>query len=274
LESLLADDDIKTRKLVIDELCAEKDKNKEVVESLAHSTNPKVSAQARHILNRWSGKGSILQEASGPCSGSMMAWKQLEEFCWLIARTEYPFFNPASGTRQLDEWAGRVLDRYQESGAGPEPKDKLNALQSVLADEEGFCGDSVTYYDPDNSYMNCVIESKQGIPLTLALVYIFVGTRLKWNVGGVNTPGHYLASVDGVVFDPFFGGRVLGVEELSKRFCVSPEECRSPDFFQANPFETAHRMLSNLINSYTRYGDDTKLRRVSAYMKILQDNMS
>lgn len=266
LESLLADDDIKTRKLVIEELCAEKEKNKDVVEYLAHSTDPKVATQARLILRRWDGKHPASEPVEERALGCMAGWQQLEQFCWLIAKTEYPFFNPATGAACLDGLAGRVLKRFEESGS------KLKALQTVLVDEEAFCGDAVTYYDPDNSYMNCVLESKQGIPLTLALVYIFIGTRLKWNVTGVNTPGHYLASVDGVIFDPFFGGKEIGISELSERFCVNPEECGSPDFFQATPFETAHRMLANLVNSYTRSGDDARLRRVSTYLQILQDN--
>ncbi len=266
LESLLADDDIATRKLVIEEICAEKNKNKEMVERLAQSANPRVSVQARQILRRWDGDHPLSTENREENSCLMAGWKQLEQFCWLIAKTEYPFFNPASGVLQLDELAMRVLQSYRESG------DKLAALRKVLVEEEHFCGDTVTYYDPDNSYMNCVLESKQGIPLTLALVYLFVGTRLDWNVTGVNTPGHYLASVDGVIFDPFSGAREMAAEELSGRFCMSPEECRSTDFFQANPHDTAHRMLSNLVNSYTRNGDDARLRRVSNYLQILQDN--
>jgi regulator of sirC expression with transglutaminase-like and TPR domain len=270
LEALLADDDVGTRKLVVQELCAEKEKNQELVEQLAHCSNPLVSVQARLILKRW--KGACGVDVSPEISPETTAgWEQLEQFCWLIAKTEYPFFNPAYASRQLDQWAEAVQRCYGESCSRPE--NKLKALQQILVDEQGFCGDSVTYYDPDNSYMNCVMESKQGLPLTLALIYIFVGRRLQWNVGGVNTPGHYLASVDGLIFDPFSGGKEVGSAELAKRFCVNAEECQSPDFFQATASETAHRMLSNLVNSYTRIGDDAKLRRVSSYLQILQDNM-
>ncbi|MDZ4788184.1 MAG: transglutaminase-like domain-containing protein [Blastochloris sp.] len=271
LESLLADDDIAMRRLVVEELFQQREKNAELVELLAHSTIPQVSNQAKGILKKWKGETTTVPQISQTSQGHVVAWQDLEHLCWLFAKTEYPFYNTVLGSQQLDDLAERVLTHYQshpQNTAG-----KLLALHKVLVQEEKFSGNKENYYSPSNSYLNQVLEYKTGIPLTLALIYIFIGMRLNWNIVGVNTPGHYLASIDGLIFDPFFGAMTLKPEALAVRFGGTIEECGCAHFFSATPFETAERMLSNLMNSYSRLGDEAKLKRVKSYLLILKENM-
>jgi regulator of sirC expression with transglutaminase-like and TPR domain len=271
LESLLADEDSTTRQLVIEQLRAQKERHLPVVESLVSSKNSQVSSQAQAILQSWASGFTQSQPLfASPC---LQGWKQLEDFCWLLARTEYPLYDPALGRRYLDSLAQRVEVYRGEMGSSC-PEAKLEALQRVLSVEEEFTGDQQTYYSPSNSYLNCVLETRKGLPLTLSLVYVFVGLRLGWDMYGVSTPGHYLAYVEGLRFDPFFGGKELSVADLAKRYEASLEECRQPHFFRATPFDTARRMLSNLLNSYTETEEDEKFRRVAAYLTLLQEKGS
>lgn len=271
LESLLADDDVKTRRLVIEELFQQREKNLPLVLALSQSSNSRVSTQAHNILRKWEGKGCVELDSFSSAGGEIVHWHHLEQLCWLLAKTEYPHCNPSQDSAYLDLLAERVLEHYQTQSQTTEGK--LHALQRVLVTEEKFTGDIDNYYQAANSYLNQVLERKQGIPLTLVLVYVFIANRLSWNLVGVNTPGHYLASLDGIIFDPFCEARILSIDELSERFGAELAQGKPEDFFPATPFHTAQRMLSNLMNSYNRSGEDEKLRRVFAYLQILQEKL-
>ena len=118
-----------------------------------------------------------------------------------------------------------------------------------------------------------VLQAKMGIPLTLALVYIFAGQRAGLEVYGLNTPGHYLAGIGGVVFDPFHGGVVLSADDLAAKFGTERSCWASPMFMRATPRDTAERMLVNLLNSYSRRGDEARHARTVSYLQMLEESL-
>ncbi len=84
----------------------------------------------------------------------------------------------------------------------------VSSLNDFIHREEGFSGNVKHYYAPENSYLNRVIDSRYGIPITLAIIHIALGARLKLPVHGVNFPGHFLVRYgdDRPLFvDPFTG---------------------------------------------------------------------
>ena len=114
---------------------------------------------------------------------------------------------------RLDGFAEAVLSRVRSQ----DPKALLAHLHYVLFEEEGFAGNSDDYYNPLNSYLPVVVETKRGIPITLTLVYKCVAERVGLKVRGINAPGHFFARTqvgnDWMLVDPFFGGRTLTDEE-------------------------------------------------------------
>ncbi|MCX6935158.1 MAG: transglutaminase-like domain-containing protein [Verrucomicrobia bacterium] len=141
-----------------------------------------------------------------------------------------------------------------------------------MARREGFRGNLDDYFAPANSYLHRVLETKLGIPLTLALVYIFAGQRAGVEVYGLNTPGHYLAGIGGVVFDPFHGAAVMSADDLSAKFGTERRCWANPMFMRATPRDTAERMLINLVNSYSRFGDEARHSRMVAYLQMIEES--
>ena len=61
------------------------------------------------------------------------------------------------------------------------------------ADTAGFfSGNAADYYDPQNSFIDCVIERRTGIPITLSLMYMAVCEELGLPMVGLNAPAHLL----------------------------------------------------------------------------------
>jgi len=104
---------------------------------------------------------------------------------------------------------------------GRQPQAVLAHLHDVLFEEEGFRGNTQDYYNPRNSYLPAVLESRRGIPITLCLVYKVVAEGAGLEVEGLNTPGHFLARVrlpEGwMIVDPFYRGGVLTEMEAFDR---------------------------------------------------------
>lgn len=96
----------------------------------------------------------------------------------------------------VDAYRGEV-DRLAQAVAGSYPKDaapeqRLAALNRFLFQERGYHGSRADYYSRNNSYLNEVIDDREGIPITLSLLYMELARRLGLQVVGVGLPGHFV----------------------------------------------------------------------------------
>lgn len=182
----------------------------------------------------------------------------LIEAALMIARTAFPDLTGSAYGQLLDGWSGQLAKRVGPSASAGEI---VSGLNHILFDREGFAGDVENYYDPQNSFLNRVIERKKGIPITLALIYSHVGRRAGFPVHGVALPGHFIAGLfhaTGVVYiDAFNRGEVLTEGECRKMIEVRfGREAAEGDRWQAPAAKKAilARMLRNLKAIYQHMG--------------------
>jgi regulator of sirC expression with transglutaminase-like and TPR domain len=189
----------------------------------------------------------------------------------LIARDAYPEMNPWMYLHKLDRLADQLRRRLTGSLAA-----RTAELSTFLFEECGFAGNTEHYYDPRNSYLNKVLDRQVGLPISLSLVAISVGTRAGLPVVGVALPGHFVAKAidlkgNEVVFDPFNGGQFLdadGCEALvtaitGRSFDVTPEALAA-----TSPYSFILRMLNNLKTAYL--ADRSHLRAARIVRRLTQ----
>ena len=82
-----------------------------------------------------------------------------------------------------------------------------SALAAFMA-KSRFQGAADRYYSLDLSLIDRVLETRRGIPITFAIVYIEVARRLTLDAHGIGFPGHFLVRIAGEIVDPF-GHRAL-----------------------------------------------------------------
>ena len=82
----------------------------------------------------------------------------------------------------LDEMADAAQPSVQ---AATSNRQALDAFNRYMFAEKQFAGNALNYYIPDNSFLNRVLETKVGIPITLSVVYMEVGQRLGLPVWGI-----------------------------------------------------------------------------------------
>jgi regulator of sirC expression with transglutaminase-like and TPR domain len=171
----------------------------------------------------------------------------------LVARSEY---------RDLDIDA--YLERLAALARGadldtPDPLARLHRLREHLFEEQGFSGNAEDYYDPRNSYLNDVLDRRRGIPITLSLVLIAVGSRLGLRLEGIGLPGHFITRArvggDHLLLDPFNGGGVLTGEacvDLVARAVGRPVDLTGEHFAPVTNRQFLKRLLANLKGAYWR----------------------
>ena len=154
---------------------------------------------------------------------------------------------------------------------------KLAHLHDVLFDEQGFIGNTRDYYNPLNSYLPAVIQTRMGLPITLSLIYKAVGERVGLSIEGINAPGHFMASVQtesGLLYvDAFDSGRALTREEAFIRIEAAtgvPAERNDALLRPASNRQWLNRMMSNLQNIFAQ----TSRQRDLAAMAELQALLS
>lgn len=194
-----------------------------------------------------------------------------------LARDVYPDLDVPRWLGVLDEMADAVAKR-RPGLASPQ---RYAALREVLVEQYELAGNAEEYYAPDNSYLNRVLEERRGIPVSLALVWVEVGRRLKWPVAGVGLPGHFLVRVDDperfIVADPFNEGRSLSLDDC--RELVEERFGKKAAFSTAmlEPVATRpflSRLLDNLRSIYLTEQEWSRLEQVLQRLLALEPENS
>jgi len=174
----------------------------------------------------------------------------IEEIAFSVAREKYDGLDVAPYRERLDEFARRAGLHVGQVLGG---RQIVEGLSHYLFEEEGFRGNSGDYYNPCNSYLNDVLDSRQGIPITLSILFVAIGRRLGMKVHGVSFPGHFLAryeDADGVLLvDPFNRGKILSEAGCRDRLQEMYGERIGfhPEFLEpARHREVLLRLLTNL----------------------------
>ncbi|MFM8273298.1 MAG: SirB1 family protein [Gemmata sp.] len=183
----------------------------------------------------------------------------------LIARDAYPQMSPRGYLRRIGRLADQLRPRLKGSLAA-----RTAELSTFLFEECGFAGNTESYYDPRNSYLNKVLDRQVGLPISLSLLAMAVGTRAGLNVVGVGLPGHFIAKAvagdEEVLFDPFNGGQLLDAESCEaliggvtgRPFEVTPEALKA-----APPGAVVARMFQNLKTAYLADREYLRAARVT-----------
>jgi regulator of sirC expression with transglutaminase-like and TPR domain len=191
----------------------------------------------------------------------------------LIALEDYPRIDVNGYLDELDGLAMRVQRRCT---GGEPPVFRLGHLHAEMFDVDGYEGDTQNYYDPRNAYLNEVIDRKRGIPISLAIVFLHVATKIGLSASGVGLPGHYLVKVqfelNEVYVDPFDGGATLTIPEIGallRQLSRGSQHLLSEHLRAWTGRETLQRVLANLMNMWNRAGDSRRVATAKERMELL-----
>lgn len=156
-------------------------------------------------------------------------------------------------------------------------REVLQIISRHLGQELGFTGDADCYDRPESSFLNRVVESRRGIPISLSLVYLGLADRVGIELAGVAAPSHFLTrceTVDGPVFvDAFDHGRLLSSDQCVGwlgQLTMLPATQIIPALKPVSARVIIIRMLNNLKVLYAREELWSAARRVQMRLTALR----
>jgi len=223
LAKLLADQDPRQLQLVQEQLAERGTEGITFLESVVLDGEPAAQRNAQQMLRvlRETAAWEALAKFCATCGSHF----DLEVACWLVAKTRYPEMDDVAYRTRLDRMAQELRERL----TGREtPRSTIEVCNHYLFRTLGFRGNRQDYYDPDNSYLNRVLDRRIGIPISLSVLYLLLARRLRIPLIGINMPAHFLlkwqSATVSFFFDPFHEGELLDEDdcrELCKRLGVA-----------------------------------------------------
>jgi len=181
----------------------------------------------------------------------------------LVAGTLDPSVDEGGVRTELAELGDRFATRVSQEGAA-------QSLADFLRDEGFKASDNLQNLDA--SRIDKVLSSRRGIPITLSIPYLMVGRASGMTTQGINFPGHFLLSADGVLIDPLTGD-LLSSADVERWLTDANLTHLGPNALApASPDEMAVRMFNNVKAIYAARGDFVDaLALIDSQMALVSD---
>jgi len=201
----------------------------------------------------------------------------------LLTKFQYPDINEELIKTQIDSIA---KDVWLELNDNLTFLEKIKVVNHILFDVHHFGANTVNFHSPQNSYINTLLETKKGNPVSLGILYITIAQKNNLPVFGVNLPEHFILAFTNqysensisfikeneVLFyiNPFNKGAVFTAKEIElflKQLKLKPDK----SFFNpATNEEIIKRLLLNLIHSYEKTGYANKATELQTLLSIFK----
>ncbi|MCL5034591.1 MAG: transglutaminase-like domain-containing protein [Bacteroidetes bacterium] len=183
----------------------------------------------------------------------------LERGLFMLAKPLYHDIDFARVESVLNELANELRKRISNL---EDPYDVVQHVNDFFLNELGFAGNSKDYYNPDNSVIHRVLETRRGIPISLGVIYLLVGRRINLPVFGVGAPAHFLVKfvLEGkeIYVDVFNRGRIMSRKD-AEEFISGMGFSFEPRFLKdSSDLEILARTCRNLARAFSAADEQPK----------------
>ena len=204
----------------------------------------------------------------------LKVWKEsgaedIFEGAYLVAKYQYPELKFELVQKSFDKIK---RDAWLEINNNLTALEKTRVLNHIFFHTHKFSGNSINIQAPQNAFINHVLDSKKGNPITLGILYMTLANQLDIPVYGINLPKHFilgyvdplyqsLTNKKEILFyiNPFNKGAVLGKREIDyflKQQKIVPEKSY---YYPCSNIEIIQKLVLNLVYSYEKLGYPEKV---------------
>lgn len=205
----------------------------------------------------------------------------------LVARYQYPELNEEKIRKEIKQITQDVwLDLNEDLTA----LEKIKVINHIIFDVHNFNGSSITtYYSPQNSFFNCLLETKKGNPVMLSCLYILIAHELKIPIYGVNLPEHFIcayidedknlvnlssdeATKQNILFyiNPFRKGIIFQHSDIDDFIKQLKLEAQPSFYAPCSHVDIVVRVIRNLIFSYEKLGHAEKIKELNTLLDSIK----
>lgn len=202
--------------------------------------------------------------------------KDLLKGALIVAKYQYPGLNELAIFDEIDRIKKSIWLEINENQTAFE---KIKTFNKVFYEIEHFKGNNNSFHSPLNSFINTVLETRKGNPLTLSLIYSYIAQELNIPVFGVNLPNHFcLCYMDengvkkmldennkhGVLFyiNTYSKGKIFHENDIVQFLAQLKINSERSHFEPCPNSVIIQRMLSNLIASFQQVGNSEKVNEL------------
>ena len=207
----------------------------------------------------------------------------LLEGCLIVARYQYPGIEES----EIEYELSRIRkDIWIELNDNLTALEQIRVFNYVFYELHGFRGNTENYHSPENSYINKVLESKTGNPLSLSIIYMLVAQSLDIPVKGVNMPEHFVLAYTGSSLNPdtleysgnnilfyinvFSKGNVFSFKDVEAFLKQLKKEPKPAYYSPCTNTDIVMRMLNNLMNAYQKSNETRKFEEIKNMSVIFE----
>ena len=268
LLTLLADEDSAVHEIVRAKLLSFGPNVVEWLRPHTVSNDPLLRRRAQEIIRHF-GRKSADARFMALC-GSRGEDLPLEEGAWLLGQTQNPDINITAYEALLDAFAASLRTRLDLSAV---VEQIIGVVNHFLFQELQFRPNEANYYDPENSFLNRVLDQRTGNPLSLCTIYLLLGRRLKLPITGIGLPGHfvcrYQTSTTEIYIDAFNRGKLLTKADCIKYLLHTHHGLEEGYLAPVSPRRMLLRMCANLHQIYLHNEQPEETARFQRYLVAL-----
>lgn len=200
----------------------------------------------------------------------------------IVSRYQYPNLDDVEIRVRLDQL---IRDVWLEINNELTALEKVKVINHVLFDVHGFAASRTESHTPQDFYLNTLLDSKKGSPVSLGILYMLVAHRLDIPVFGVNLPRHFILAyiqenplsrrrfpgADEVLFylNPFNRGTVFTRNEIDlfiRHIKLKPDPAH---YSPCTHRDIIRRLLNNLVFSYEQAKKPGKAGDIGRFLSLL-----
>jgi regulator of sirC expression with transglutaminase-like and TPR domain len=195
----------------------------------------------------------------------------LEEGIFLLAQTQYPDISISGYNAILDDYAADLRERLDFGAAAAQ---MIAGINEYLFKLQTYHGNEANYYEPENSYLNKVIDRRKGNPISLCIIYLLLARRLHLPITGIGMPGHFLCRfqtpTEELFIDAFNSGKVLTKGDCVKYLLHTRDGFKEAYLAPITNRRTLLRVCSNLHQIYSQQTRKNDIARFQRYIVALE----
>ncbi len=216
----------------------------------------------------------------------LISWKNFSEHdllegAYLAAKFHYPDISKKTIRNELLAIAGHIRMEMNQSLTD---LNKIRVFNHVLYRVHGFSGNRKYLNAPENMFLNKVMESRKGNPISLALIYLILGRMLELRVYGINLPHHFVLAFvqqkeeerewkrSDVLFyiNPFAEGTIFIADEISRYLNEIDIKQKERFYLPVKDTVVIHRLLKDMQISFNKDGQKGRADELERYLDIFR----
>jgi regulator of sirC expression with transglutaminase-like and TPR domain len=205
----------------------------------------------------------------------LLHWKEsgamdLLEGMWIIATYRFPDYSFEQLKLEMDQLYYEVWPQIREN---LHPVDQIKILNGIIFDQLKFGANTKNFHAANNSFINVVLESKKGNPISLCVIYMWIAQKLGFPVYGVNLPNLFVLVYkhSGVNFyiNVFNKGLIFNRVDIDNYLAQLNLPQNDIYYNPCSNLEIVRRVLRNLIMAFEKAGDEERKSELNDLISIL-----